>query len=755
MIGLPRRPSVGTSAAFRLWPLLLALVLPAGLLNGCAPALPDDLTPDAAPPPAAAATPPRVAAAGQVLGGPVRLAPQRAGNGPIASEIIEGTGSFVNPSAGAPPRAQPVLAGNDVTLDFSAVDVRDVLKSVLGDLLHVSYTVDPAVQGTVTLQTGRPIPRSAVVNVLTSALQLSGVALVVRDGLYFAVPVANAARGSPLGGTAGFVSRVVTPRYVAATDLEHALEPLLPPGTTLKTDPAHNVLMVSGPASDVSMVMENIADFDVDAMRGLSFALLPLKNGRARDVAGEITRLLSATGKSMTDVVKVMPINRLNAVLVTAMQPVYLQRVRGWVDRLDRAGGGAEQQLFVYRVQNGRAKDLAQVLRQSLGLQGGTPAGPAGSITNPASPVSGAATPSQIDNLLKKTSESPESGASSPAPAPAAPDRNEPLADVPAAAAAAEGARPPPASEVRVTADETNNALVITGSPQDYAPIQAALEQLDVPPLQVLVEATVAEVTLTKDLNYGLQYFFQSGNFTHIFAPNVAASGAAALPPPFGTTFPGFSYLPGLNFAYAGGNAANVVLQALSKITKVRVLSSPNLLVRNNGSARLQVGDQVPIATQSATSTLTNTAQTVNSIDYRDTGVILNVTPRVNASGLVLLDISEEVSLANTTSSSQLDSPTISQRRIKSTVAVDDGQTIALAGLIKDSRTDGKSGLPWLEDVPGVGLLFGTRSDSVARTELLVLLTPKVIRNRREGDQITNELREKLRLTIPVAAHQR
>ncbi|MGE5269921.1 MAG: type II secretion system secretin GspD [Thiohalocapsa sp.] len=731
----------------------LAVFAMVAWLGGCAPAA-VDLIPDAVS--AVLAPAPEPATAAAAPNGPISLTPRRAANRAISRpEIVEGTGEFVKPAVAAAARA-PVVSGSDVTLDFAAVDVRDVLKTVLGDLLHLPYAVDPAVQGTVTLQTGRPVPRTAVLNVLTSALQLSGVALIDRDGLYLAVPVANANKQAPIGGTTGFVTRVVTPRYVAASDLERVLEPLLPPGTTAKADPSRNVLVVSGAAPDVAAVMGNVAVFDVDALRGMSFALLPLQHGRAREVAAEVNNLLNSAGKPVADTVKVVPIDRMNGVLVTAMQPAYLQRVRGWVERLDRGDVRADQQLFVYRVQNGRAADLARVLRRALGLEAETGAGgapperPATAAT--AAPVSGAATPTQIDALLSKSANTPPSGETA-RPAERAADRNEPLAGVPAAASLAGGGRVPPVTEVRVTPDEVNNALVITGSALDYAPIEAALQQLDITPLQVMIEATVAEVTLTDDLNYGLQYFFNSGKFTGIFGPNVKPSGGTALPAPFGTTFPGFGFLQGANLAFtSGGN--NFVLQALSKITNVRVLSSPNLLVRNNGAARLQVGDQVPIATQSATSTLTNTAQTVNSIDYRDTGIILNVTPRVNAGGLVLLDISEEVSNAAKTDSSALDSPTIAQRRVKSSVAVNDGQTIALAGLIRDTRNNAKNGLPWLEDLPGVGLFFGARSQSLNRTELLVLITPRVIRNRHEGDALTAELRSKLRATIPVARRQ-
>ncbi len=253
--------------------------------------------------------------------------------------------------------------------------------------------------------------------------------------------------------------------------------------------------------------------------------------------------------------------------------------------------------------------------------------------------------------------------------------------------------------------------------------------------MQVLIDATIAEVTLTNQLSFGLQYFFKSGNFQAIFGPsgiftgNNSSGGAAAA-----ASFPGFVLTPGANFAFTTSSGSSVVLQALAQLTTVRVLSSPNLLVLNNQTARLQVGDQVPIATQSAVSAITSNAPLVNTIDYRDTGVILTVTPRVNASGVVLLDIAEEVSEVTQTTSSNLDSPTISQRRVTSSVAAQDGQTIGLGGLIKDNRSNSNSG--------------------VTRTELIVLITPHVVRGRDDAEAVTQELRRKLPLTVPIVARR-
>ncbi|MFO1027174.1 MAG: type II secretion system secretin GspD [Acetobacteraceae bacterium] len=680
-----------------------------------------------------------------------------------ATEIVMGTGQFANPSPVAAGGQRVALVGSDVSLNFANVDVRDVLKSVLGDLLRLSYTVDPAVTGHITLQTGAPIPRSSVIGVLTNALQLSGIGLVQHDGLYAAVPIANASRAATVGGSVGFITRVVTPQYAAAAELERALQPLVPPGASLKADPGRNLLMVSGSAQDVGNIIANVDSFDVDYLRGMSFGLFPLRNGRARDVASDLTKLMTTSLKPIADMVKIAPIDRINAILVTSMQPAYLRRVQEWIERIDRGDGRTDQQLFIYRVQNGRAADLAKVLRRALGLEpqgGGGGGGQGSSFDTESNPTTGNAPGSGggVDPLQTAlgggTDTSPSGGAPGSAPPPPVSPgagRNELLGSVPAAAALN---GPVPQSGVRVTADTTNNALIISATPQEYAPIEAALEKLDITPLQVLIEATVAEVTLNDKLDMGLQYFIKSGNFAGIFAPGVTAainSGTTA------AGFPGVGVGTNITVAYSSGGT-NIILQALASVSTVRVLSSPDLLVLNNGTARLQVGDQLPIATQSATSNLAPGAPTVNSISYRDTGVILQITPRVNASGLVLLDMSEQVSQptqATQQTNVQQQSPTISNRSVTSSLAIHDGQTIVLAGLIQENRLSGTSGLPYLKDLPVVGFLFGVKSEQVKRTELIVLVTPHVIRNREDVNAVTTELRHKLRMTVPVAARAR
>ena len=287
---------------------------------------------------------------------------------------------------------------------------------------------------------------------------------------------------------------------------------------------------------------------------------------------------------------------------------------------------------------------------------------------------------------------------------------------------------------MRIIADEKNNALVILATPREYRSVLAALRKLDIRPLQVLIEATIAEVKLNDELRYGLQWFFKSGSSE--FALSSGTSSAIS------STFPGFSYLLGIP-------DVRVVLDALDSVTDFKVISSPQLMVLDNETATLQVGDQVPVVTRASTGTTTDST-TINEVQFRDTGIILEVTPRVNAGGLVQLDISQEASEVVETKIGGSDNPTIQQRKIKSTIAVQSGQTVALGGLIKDKRTNTSAGVPFLSRIPILGALFGSKADIGERTELLIMITPRVIRNQRDARVVTDELRKRVRALTPL-----
>ena len=629
-----------------------------------------------------------------------------------------------------------------MSLNFDNVDIRDVLRGVLGDMLDVGYTVDPAVQGSLSLHTARPLAREAVLPAFEEALKLAGVALVPGSSGYQVVPLQGAAQRGTIGvsGSAlrsGYQVRIVPLRYVAAADVQRVLEPLVTPGTVVQIDARGNVVTLGGTAADLERAEQTLALFDVDWLRSQSFGLFPLRHSAARDVVDDLGSVIGRQGP-LAGVVQVVPITHLNAILVVSSRLSYVNEMRGWIERFDLGRDALKPRLFVYQVQNGRARDLASVLTRALSRSrggGGTPGsggddanpGPEGAGIAPASPRGISPSP---PGGLSQGGLSPGGGgllgAGSGGAVPSVLLGDLPGAELPGASGTALG------GDLSITADETNNALLIMATPERYAQIEAALLQLDAVPLQLLLEASIAEVNLTDQFRYGIQYSFQNRNLS-VLGSGVAS---AALAPSTG----------GLSAAILRGGDIQAVLDLLSTLTKVRVISAPKLLVLNNRTATLQVGDQVPIATSSAVGVLTANAPVVNTIQLLDTGIILRVTPRVNQSGLVLLELSQEVSASVPTSSSSLNSPTIQQRRISTSVVVQDGQTIAIGGLIRDNRTRSRSGIPVLKDIPVVGALFGQTDDQVDRTELLVLITPHVIRDAAGADAATDELRAKLPL---------
>ncbi len=660
-----------------------------------------------------------------------------------APQIYRGSGFTVAASNG-----EAIVDDKEggITLNFLNTDIREVIDAILGDMLSQAYVIDPRVQGTVTVRTSKPLKTEDIIPVLEDILSMNGAALVKSGEAYRIIP-SDQANGFRI--QQGFGAHIIPLKYAAAEAVRGAVEPFVPPGRTLRTDVARNLLIFTGTGAEAHDLEALIQVFDVDWMAGMSFAIFPLQTTEAKSVVQELEQVFGENFDSpLSDIVQFVAIERQNSILVITPQPTYLDKAATWIARLDRGEGSVDQRIYVYLVQNGRAKDIAAVLGEVFG-------GPRGRAGSPeAEGLAPGLAPLEMTGYPRSTTSELKSGAQRElgAEAQGAPASAEPAgtADVqaagegitaePAVASAAasvvgEGIAVGAEEGIRIVADERNNALVIRATPAQFRVVQAALKQLDLVPLQVLIEATIAEVTLNDQLKYGLQWFFVNGDFTLSF------SDAAALIPA--------AVVPGFNFLFTPTDA-RLVLSALSSITDVRVISSPQLMVLDNESARLQVGDQVPIATQSAVSVTDPEAPIVNSIEYRDTGVILDIIPHVNASGLVVIDIIQEVSSVVETETSGIDSPTIQQRQIQSTVAVQTGETIALGGLIRDGTTNRVSGIPVLSDIPILGNLFKTTDDKTQRTELLVLLTPRVVRDSQDARDLTDELRGRFPALKPL-----
>lgn len=639
---------------------------------------------------------------------PSALARQAEDAPELRSTIVGGEA----PVPTAPRVANAAPRRGDIAFNFPSADVAVVAKSVLGDALGVGYSIAPGVTQQMSFVTPGRVARESVLGLFEAALKNAGLALTTAASGYLIQPV-SAARDPVAPDAIGYGSEILTLQFINADELKKLLDSVLP-GVVTATDATRNAVTIAGTTGQRQSARELVKQFDVNWLRNMSFALFVPQRTDSRLIVPELEKLINAADSPTRGLVRLIQMERLNGILAISAQRQYLEDVRRWIDILDREGENNEAKLFVYRVQNGRARDLAKTLNAAFGGGGG-------------SDSLGQTDPLAVQNDLNTTQNAPR-------PAPTVPAETAPRNGVSAPASGA------PAQAInsftgRISADEVNNAVIVFGTPRDFAVVEDAMRKLDVPPTQVLIEAAITEVSLTNDLRFGVQWNFVEGS------SNFRITDAATVP--IAATLPGFSY-------FLSRSDITATLNALEARTNIKVVSAPKLLVLNNQTAALQVGDQVPIQTQQQQSVNSDNGAIVNSIEYRDTGVILRVTPRVNAGGLVLLDISQEVSDIANRSVAGISSPIISTRRVATSIAAQDGQVIALGGLFRDSKSFGTNGLPILSRIPILGsLLFGNTKNLQNRTELIILLKAQVVRNPDDGRAITEELRAKLRTLEP------
>src|SRR5215467_6232242 len=474
----------------------------------------------------------------------------------------------------------------------------------------------------------------------------------------------------------------------------------------------------------------------------------------------------SGEGGLSQNLVKLQPISRQNAILVVTAKPELLRTASTWIKRLDTSSA-ASTGVRVYRMQYADAKQTAAILNEIFVGRGGTGLD---ATTNQLAPGGGVSTLSSGGAGLSSTSSgrqqlaaagggtavpggspgggfgssfgtggttpgaTPATGASASLGAPGSSGLGgaNPFGIGSGALGAAANAI---LTGVRITANPGNNTLLIYANQENYRIIERTLRQLDRPQLQVAIDATVAEVTLNNNLAYGVQFFLKSQDIG--LGANKGSVDLTAV----GTSAVLSRVLPGFNFLVGSEATPRLIINALQTVTDVKVLSNPSLVVLDNQVATLQVGDQVPITTQSAVSVQTPGAPVVNNIDYRNTGIILRVVPRINQNGNVMLDIEQEISQPVGTNTL---TPTISQRRVKSSISVASGQTVLLAGLIAERNERDRSGLPLLDKIGPLGELIGANSGSLQRTELIIFIRPQIIRDSVDAHRIAEELRTRM-----------
>ena len=666
----------------------------------------------------------------------------------------------------APAAASP----GDISLDFADTDIRAVVAQILGNILHVNYTIDPSVQGSATLRTVTPLSRDAMIPTLQTLLAQNNAVLVQANGIYRVMPAAEAAASPALAGDQALGGSTVVPlRYASAAQLATVLQPYVARGGKIVAAPEQNALVIEGDPATRQALVDLVQAFDVDELAGQSYELFPVTNGDAHDFATAFSAALtkSGEGEHSSNPVTVVPLERIGAVLVIARAESYLADATRIYGVINQVQGETARSWHVYYLKNTRANDAAYVLQQAFtpddvtaqptsqtrsqagagGLQmmGGTGA-PGGSSTGGLPGQSDTGGTGGTGGLLGSTATSSTGAVPSGGLGAAGSATSDGTTQNATSGASAllgplsSGGSDTSANGMRIIPDTQNNAVLVYATAQEDDEIEGMLSKIDIVPLEVRIDATIAEVDLTNGLQYGTQFLFKSGDINTVLS-NVVTSAtssptsAAALATPF----------PGFVISGAGSDAAPLAISALQSVTKVRVLSSPELMVLDGQSASLLVGDLVPYLSQTSQETTTENAPVINSINYQETGVIMQVTPHVGSDGLVTLDITQQVSgVSPTITTTGINSPTFTERAVSSDVAIQDGQTVGLAGLISDDDSRNNEGVPFLKNVPLLGDLFSSQNNSRTREELLVLLTPHVIRDQQQALDLTADLEQQL-----------
>ena len=660
---------------------------------------------------------------------PVAENPQAAIPTPPQRQLIRGNQQFVRqPAATAQGKEE---GSGDIVFNFQDQPIEAVINSVMGDLLHENYTIAQGVKGNVSFSTSKPVDKQQALSILETLLSWTDNAMIRQGQRYVILPANQAVAGKlvpqmPVAKpSSGLSARLFALRYISATEMQKLLKPFARENAFLLVDPARNVLSLAGTPDELANYQDTIDTFDVDWLKGMSVGVFGLQRASVAELMPELQSLFGPdSGMPLAGMLRFLPIERTNSVVAISSQPQYLSEVGDWIRTIDE-GGGNEPQMYVYDVRNMKASDLAKYLRQIYGN---------GAIKDD--------TPARVAPGLRTTTlsslNSSGGGLQNTPPPPA--DEPEATEETPSAA-------PDKSLEAgtRITAQQSSNQLLVRTRPAQWKEIEAAIKRLDNPPLQVQIETRILEVKLTGELDLGVQWYLGrlAGNSASTTVANASGSQGA-----LGGGGAGLGATDSLFYSFVSSNL-QVALHALETNGRTQVLSAPSLVVMNNQPAQIQVGDNIPISQTTVNTGAADT--TLSSVESVQTGVILDVVPRINPGGLVYMDIQQQVSDAeNPGSNSDAPvNPRISTRSVSTQVAVQSGQTVLLGGLIKQDNAESVSAVPYLGKIPGLRWLFGNTSKSKDRTELIVLITPKVITSNGQARQVTDDYRQQMQLLRP------
>ncbi|KJU85975.1 General secretion pathway protein D [Candidatus Magnetobacterium bavaricum] len=627
-----------------------------------------------------------------------------------------------------PPPPMPALH-NNISLFFDDADIFEIVHTVFGEIMKVNYLIDPRVKGRITFKTTAPVLGNDLLPIISTVFRLNGVSVMQEKGLYRIIPLTDISK-EPVPVNFGRHSKdvsvmglsliqIVPLNFVGSKEMKDILTPFLSNGATISEVAGRNVIVISDTDENMKRLLQIVEIFDDDVFREVKVEMFVFKNLNIKDALEELKSafpLLSAPSKEGLKI-KYLIIERLNAILVIAPNDEYIHHFRKWVSVIDTVFEGARPKVYVYPLQNSEANHVVEILSQILSDSGGsTKTGTSSKPTPTATPAPGSGTSGQ------KTSASTTSSTTSAKPI-----------HVSSSSFVSQ--------DTRIFYDDKTNSLIILALPKDYMFIEDLIKKIDIVPRQVLIEAMIVEIQLNEGLEFGVEWFLNSKFGGHDTNLNSWTTSYGTNVLSFDPTKP----MATNAFTFAALNANSAVqglLQTLSSKSTVNILSSPHILVTDNKEAKIQVGNKIPIATSSTN--ISGTTSLQQTYQYTDTGVILKVKPHINDSGLVNLEVSQEVSDVGAVISNGVNSPTITTRNISTNMVVQDGKSVVMGGMIQESSDNSGKGIPILSDIPILGYLFGYHKNTVKKTELMVIITPRVVKSIDEAAKMTEEFKSKL-----------
>ena len=645
-----------------------------------------------------------------------------------------------------------------VELAFDNADIYEVLDVTLYDLFGLSYMVDPAIKTAVTFHIVGDYTKDQFINTFNQALQLNGLSIVHGAGnIYKILPKpGSAGNGNAPAAVSGDraegdITRMIRLRYVAVAAAATNIAPFLSKGAQVVQDTVNNALLMTDAAENIDKAVSILGVIDVEYFADISWQIFPLKEVDVATVAADLDSVFKSGGLykrqgAVEGSFEIVPIKSMNAILVVSRWPSILTLVQDWIQAMDHMTE-SETNVFVYFVENGSAVDLSDTLHQvflgSSASSGSRSSKSSASKSKSSGLTSGMGSSGGLGggSSLGGGGLGGSSGGLGSSGLGSSTSSNKQQTIVkPTASVSGKAAGDDFSGTVEITADESNNAILFKANNRDYQRIYKVLKQLDVQPRQVLINVLIAEVSLNGSTQYGVQWLLNSTLSGGTTVQNVLDNKAGLvrnLTTPLGSDT-GFTL-----GVFDATNFLRGLMYMVDSDSDVKILSCPNILALDNKEASIEVGTDVPTQTASTTSLLDANTVT-SSIQYRTVGVLLTVTPHINSSGLVKMDLTQEVSALGTYEEA-LNNYQFLTRKADTSLVVSDGQTVVLGGMMQTNVTNSQAGIPYLKDIPILGYLFGGVSKSSDKTELIIMITPHVIKSRADADEITREFSEKLK----------